>query len=72
MQHNKLNFVVSTVLIQVITLHYVSPEVPCASPHAACAAALCHHRPKPQVSDVLETGQWALKSVCTLTSNVYM
>lgn len=47
--HNKSNSVVS-VLIQVITLHYVSPEGACASPHAACVAALCHRRPELQVS----------------------
>lgn len=40
----------SAVLIQGI-VRYVSPEGACASPHPACVAALCHHSPKPQVSE---------------------
>ncbi|KAK2883167.1 hypothetical protein Q8A73_022100 [Channa argus] len=43
----------------VITSHYVSHEDPCASPHAACAAAVCHCRPKPQESaSVSDSGGW--------------
>lgn len=49
-QKNESNSVVSTVLIQVITQHYVSPTSACASSYAACLAALCHHGPELQVS----------------------